>query len=154
MRDKTFLHNREHKLSARYSRFVYTQAFQRAVKIRLQPVWRAGIDGKQLRHSYIQHGLTDANMDEDKKVIFAHADGVRVHQTLFVVKLANRWGIKVVGLEVCIKVTWQFAQCMNANVHGTCVNDILTDWPNWLTNLPKLFGVTASVVALNQTDIE
>ena len=68
------------------------------------------------------------HMDEDKKVIFVLTDGGYGSPDLNqVVKLANRWGIKVVSLEVSYRSDIQFAQCMNANVHGTCVNDILTD---------------------------
>ena len=68
------------------------------------------------------------HMDEDKKVIFVLTDGGYGSPDLGqVVKLANRWGIKVVGLEVSYRHDKEFAQCLNANVYGTCVHEILMD---------------------------
>ena len=46
------------------------------------------------------------DLEEDKKVIFVLTDGGYGGADLRqMVKLANRWGIKVVGLEVTLRVT-------------------------------------------------
>ena len=81
-----------------------------------------------MTHAIFSMASQMRHMDEDKKVIFVLTDGGYGSPDLAqVVKLANRWGIKVVSLEVSYVSDPAFAQCMNGNVHGTHVNDILTD---------------------------
>ena len=69
------------------------------------------------------------DLDEDKKVIFILTDGGAGGPDLEqMVKLANQWGIKVVGLEVAhYGSRKEFADCLNANIWGRTVHEILMD---------------------------
>lgn len=69
------------------------------------------------------------DLDEDKKVIFILTDGGAGGPDLEqMVKMANRWGIKVVGLEVAhYGSRKEFADCLNANIWGRTVHEILMD---------------------------
>ena len=134
MRDKTFLHHNPNNinLSARYCRYMSTlKPFNvqwSKSDFNLSALYGHADGGTPMTQAIFSMASQMRHMDEDKKVIFVLTDGGYGSPDLNqVVKLANRWGIKVVSLEVSYRSDPAFAQCMNANVHGTCVHDILTD---------------------------
>jgi hypothetical protein len=69
------------------------------------------------------------DMSEDKKVIFILTDGGSGGELLKqTVRMSNLWGIKVVGLEIAhYGSDKDFTECLNANVWGRSVSDILND---------------------------
>ena len=133
MREKPLRYNPDNiNVSSRYSRNVSTlKPFNvqwSKSDYNLSALYGHADGGTPMTQAIFSMASQMRSMDEDKKVIFVLTDGGYGSPDLAqVVKLANRWGIKVVSLEVSYKSDPDFAQCMNANVHGTCVHDILTD---------------------------
>ena len=92
-------------------------------------LWGNTAGGTPMTEALMSMASQMRDLDEDKKVIFILTDGGAGGADLEqMVKLANRWGIKVVGLEVAhYGSRKEFADCLNANIWGRTVHEILMD---------------------------
>lgn len=82
--------------------------------------------GTPMTEALMRMAVQMRGLDEDKKVIFILTDGAYSDPALTqMVKMANIWGIKVVGLEISWRSEPEFAETMNAHIHDYSVQGIL-----------------------------
>lgn len=82
--------------------------------------------GTPMTEALMRMAVQMRHLDEDKKVIFILTDGAYSDPALTqMVKMANIWGIKVVGLEISWRSEPEFAETMNAHIHDYSVQGIL-----------------------------
>ena len=82
--------------------------------------------GTPMTEALMRMAVQMRHLDEDKKVIFILTDGAYADPALTqMVKMANIWGIKIVGLEISWRSKPEFAETMNAHLHDYSVQGIL-----------------------------
>ena len=92
-------------------------------------LWGNASGGTPMTEALMTMASQMRDLEEEKKVIFILTDGGAGGDDLEqMVKLANKWGIKVVGLEVAqYGSRKEFSNCLNANIWGRTVHEILMD---------------------------